>query len=143
MALQEGRMHSVPLGPQHACKRFAGSGQAQGLLLLPRGPPHAKPHLFSVALATAPFSSSWRKKPRMGQSSLSYSSTTSTARGHMCIGMTAGDRKLDEVHARIALECEASLHPPTDPAAKSEHRNRAQKKHSSALTRLWGVPHVI
>lgn len=58
----------------------------------------------------------------------------------MCIGMTAGDRKLDEVHAH---ECEASLHPPTDPAAKSEHKNRAQKKHSSALTRLWGVSHVI
>ena len=80
-------MHSVPLGPWHACQRLAGSGQAQGLLLLPRGPPPAKPHLFSVALATAPFSSSWRKKPRMGQSSLSYSSTTSTAwtNGHCCL----------------------------------------------------------
>lgn len=39
----------------------------------------AKPHLFRVALAVAPFSSSCRKKPRMGQSSLSYSSITSTA----------------------------------------------------------------
>lgn len=47
----------------------------------PTTPGPRVPRLLSVTFATRPFSSSWRKKPRMEQSNLSYSSTTSTAGG--------------------------------------------------------------
>lgn len=71
------RRRVLESGPAHAARQHASSRRPTAVGN--RGRKAAR--LLSVTLATAPFSSSWRKKPRMAQSSLSYSSITKTASG--------------------------------------------------------------